>query len=105
MCLRKFELRKVKAKLEAEGWVFGDKSEDKILIIANSRVAERAGFSNLYRVYTTRFGEGAKRGTYKKRKSICIIFSLAHLTKTSKERESGVEHLIAFIYLKTIIVS
>ncbi len=87
---------KVKTKLEAEGWVFGDKSEDKILIIANSRVAERAGFSNLYRVYSTRFGEGANEALIKRENQFTSFFLGSLDKKTSKERESGVEHLIAF---------
>ena len=87
---------KVKTKLEAEGWVFGDNSEDKILIIANSRVAERAGFSNLYKVYSTRFGEGANEALIKRENQFTTFFLGSLDKKTSKERESGIEHLIAF---------
>ncbi|MBA3673368.1 MAG: ATP-dependent helicase [Chitinophagaceae bacterium] len=87
---------KIKTKLEAEGWVFTDNSEDKILIIANSRVAERAGFSNLYKVYSTRFGEGANEALIKRENYFTSFFLGSLDKKTSKERESGVEHLIAF---------
>ena len=34
-------------------------SDDKILIIANSRVARRSGFGNLYTAYNKRFPLGA----------------------------------------------
>lgn len=86
----------VKTKLEEKGWVFGENSEDKILIIANSRVAERAGFSDLYKVYSTRFGQGANEALIKRDYHFTSFFLGSLDKKTSKERESGVEHLVAF---------
>lgn len=83
-------------KLELQGWDFSSASNDKILIIANSRVAERGGFGRLYKVYSNRFGEGANEALMK-RENIFTKFFLGSLDKkTSKERKSGIEHLMSF---------
>lgn len=83
-------------KLEAKGWVFTEGSEDKILIIANSRVAERAKFGSLYKVFSNRFGEGANEALLK-RENPFVSFFLGYVDKkTSIEREIGLEHLISF---------
>ncbi|WP_158728204.1 UvrD-helicase domain-containing protein [Flavobacterium sp. I-STPA6A] len=81
------------AKLKQEGWNFEENSDDKILIIANSRVAERGGFGNLYKIYSTRYGDGATEALMK-RENVFTKFFLGSIDKkTSKERKSGVEHL------------
>ena len=87
---------KVIQKLESLGWNFGEKSEDKILIIANSRVAQRAGFYNLYKIFSTRYGEGANEALLKRENAFSSFFIGSVDKKTSKERETGIEHLISF---------
>lgn len=47
-------------KLKSEGWVFNGVSEDKILVLANRRVAQRAGFGNLFEIFSNRFGLATK---------------------------------------------
>lgn len=87
---------KVIAKLSAQGWNFDEDSDDKVLIIANSRVAERGKFGALYKVFTVRYGEGATDAVMK-RENIFTKFFLGSIDKkTSKERKSGIEHLISY---------
>jgi DNA helicase-2/ATP-dependent DNA helicase PcrA len=87
---------KVVGILEREGWNFGDGSEDKILIIANSRVADRGGFGALYKIFSVRFGEGAGDTLLKRQNPFSSFFLGTVDKKTSQEREIGVEHLISF---------
>jgi DNA helicase-2/ATP-dependent DNA helicase PcrA len=81
-------------QLEGEGWEFGKNSADKILIIANSRVAERGGFSNLYKIYSRRFGQGANDALLKRDHPLTQVFTGSVDKKTSTERQTGIEHLV-----------
>ena len=38
-------------KLSTSGWTFEGDSNAKILVLANSRVAQKAGFGNLYSIF------------------------------------------------------
>jgi DNA helicase-2/ATP-dependent DNA helicase PcrA len=79
--------------LQTNGWKFGDKSPDKVLIIANSRVAERGGFGELYKIAAARYFDPTE--ALMKRENILVRFFLGSVDKkTSKERKSGIEHLI-----------
>lgn len=82
--------------LTAKGWDFGENSKDRVLIIANSRVADRGGFGDLYRIAAHRYGERANDALMK-RENVLVRFFLGSVDKkTSKERESGIEHLLAY---------
>ena len=81
-------------ELESKGWEFGAESEDKILIIANSRVARRSGFGNLYTVYNKRFPLGAADALIKREHPLTSLFVGSMDKKTSIERKTGIEHLI-----------
>ena len=83
-------------ELESDGWNFGKDSDDKILIIANSRVAERGGFGDLYKIYSTRYGQGANEALLKRENYFTSFFIGSIDKKTSKERETGIEHLVAY---------
>ncbi|GAB1856110.1 UvrD-helicase domain-containing protein [Flavobacteriaceae bacterium MHTCC 0001] len=83
-------------KLESEGWDFGSGSDDKILIIANSRVARRGGFGDLYSTYSRRFGQGANEALLKRDNPITTLFLGSEDKKSSKERMTGIEHLVKF---------
>lgn len=87
---------KVVHKLESQGWNFGEDSEDKILIIANSRVAQRAGFGDLYKIFSMRYGEGANEALLKRQNAFSSFFIGSIDKKTSKERDVGIEHLISY---------
>lgn len=83
-------------ELESQGWNFNEESEDKILIIANSRVAERGGFGDLYRVFSDRFSQGANDQLLKRENTFVSFFLGSVDRKTSLERETGIEHLVRF---------
>ncbi|WP_417198931.1 UvrD-helicase domain-containing protein [Bizionia sp.] len=84
------------SKLEAEGWDFSESGDDKILIIANSKVAERAGFLNLYKLFVKRYTLSAKEALLKRENIFSSYFMGYTDKKTSKERETGIEHLFSF---------
>ncbi|MBU2998132.1 ATP-dependent helicase [Cellulophaga baltica] len=83
-------------ELEKKGWNFGPESEDKILIIANSRVAKRGGFGNLYSIYSRRYGLGGNDALLKRENPITAFFVGSMDKKTSNERRTGIEHLVSF---------
>ncbi|WP_340203558.1 UvrD-helicase domain-containing protein [Ascidiimonas sp. W6] len=83
-------------ELEKKGWDFGPGSEDKILIIANSRVARRGGFGNLYNIYSRRYGLGGNDALLKRENPITAFFVGSMDKKTSTERQTGIEHLVSF---------
>ena len=83
-------------ELVEKGWDFGAGSEDKILIIANSRVAQRGGFGDLYTAYSRRYGQGANEALIKRENPISALFMGSVDKKTSTERETGIEHLVSF---------
>ncbi|SFZ80254.1 ATP-dependent helicase [Tenacibaculum maritimum] len=82
--------------LKKKGWNFSENSEDKILIIANSRVAKRGGFGDLYTTYARRYGQGANEALLKRENPITAFFVGSMDKKTSIERKTGIEHLVSF---------
>lgn len=83
-------------ELIEKGWDFGAGSEDKVLIIANSRVAQRGGFGDLYTTYSRRYGQGANEALLKRENPISALFMGSVDKKTTTERETGIEHLVSF---------
>lgn len=84
------------SSLKTKGWDFSELGDDKILIIANSKVAERAGFLNLYKLFTKRYTLSAKEALLKRENIFSSYFMGSIDKKTSKERETGIEHLVSF---------
>jgi len=83
-------------ELTNAGWNFEAESPDKILIIANSRVANRGGFGNLYRIFSNRYRQGANDMLLKRESYLASFFTGSMDKKTSTERKTGIEHLISF---------
>lgn len=84
------------SELEIKGWDFSESGDDKILIIVNSKVAERAGFLNLYKLFNKRYTLSAKEALLKRENIFSSYFMGSIDKKTSKERETGIEHLVSF---------
>jgi len=84
---------KVIKQLESDGWNFLEGGDDKIIILANSKVAQRAGFESLYKLYNTRYKLSARERLLKREDKFASFFMGSIDKKTSVERESGVEHL------------
>ena len=87
---------KIISDLEKKGWDFGPGSQDKILIIANSRVAQRGGFGDLYSIFSRRYGLGGNDALLKRENPITAFFVGSMDKKTSTERATGIEHLVSF---------
>lgn len=87
---------KVIQKLTDEGWDFGTNSPDKILVLANSRIAERAGFPNLYKIFSKRFGQSTKERLLDRNHFLIKFFTGYIDKKNSQEREVGLENLIYY---------
>lgn len=83
-------------KLTTSGWIFEGDSNAKILVLANSRVAQRAGFGNLYSIFSTRFGQSTKERLLDRNHHLVTFFVGSIDKKTSQERRIGLEHLIGF---------
>ena len=83
-------------KLAASGWIFEGDSNAKILVLANSRVAQRAGFGNLYSIFSRRFGQSTKERLLDRNHHLVTFFVGSIDKKTSQERRIGLEHLIGF---------
>lgn len=83
-------------KLSETGWTFEGDSNAKILVLANSRVAKRAGFGNLYSIFSTRFGQSTKERLLDRNHPLVTFFVGTIDKKTSQERRIGLEHLINF---------
>lgn len=83
-------------KLIERGWNFESGSPDKVLIIANSRVAERGGFGELYKVFSKRYGQGANDMLLKRESHLISFFVGSMDRKTSIERKTGIEHIVSF---------
>jgi DNA helicase-2/ATP-dependent DNA helicase PcrA len=83
-------------KLATSGWIFEGDSNAKILVLANSRVAQRAGFGNLYSIFSTRFGQSTKERLLDRNHHLVTFFVGTIDKKTSQERRIGLEHLIGF---------
>jgi DNA helicase-2/ATP-dependent DNA helicase PcrA len=87
---------KVIKKLSESGWAFDGDANAKILVLANSRVAQRAGFGNLYSIFSTRFGQSTKERLLDRNHHLITFFVGSIDKKTSQERKTGLEHLIGF---------
>jgi DNA helicase-2/ATP-dependent DNA helicase PcrA len=87
---------KVLRKLSESDWIFEGKANSKILVLANSRVAQRAGFGNLYSVFSTRFGQSTKERLLDRTHHLITFFVGTIDKKTSQERKIGLEHLMDF---------
>lgn len=83
-------------KLKSEGWIFNGASEDKILVLANRRVAQRAGFGNLFEIFSRRFGLATKERLLDRTHPLITFFVGTIDKKTSQERKTGLEHLLDF---------
>lgn len=82
-----------------ENWVFNqsdNKKNDKILVLVNSAVAKRNGFSNLYRIYSRRYTRRVGDELNKRKNALIQYFVGYTDKKISQERETGIEHLIKF---------
>ncbi len=78
------------------GWMFEGDANAKVLVLANSRVAQRAGFGNLYSVFSTRFHQSTKERLLDRTHHLITFFVGSIDKKTSQERKTGLEHLIGF---------
>lgn len=87
---------KIIAKLDIDGWNYEGESPDKILVLANSRVAKRANFGELFQVYNNRYIFNTKEQLLDRNHSLIKFFTGYIDKKTSVERVVGVEHLIQF---------
>jgi Superfamily I DNA and RNA helicases len=83
-------------KISELGWVFEGDTNSKILVLANSRVAQRAGFGNLYSIFSTRFGQSTKERLLDRNHHLVTFFVGSIDKKTSQERKIGLEHLINY---------
>lgn len=86
----------VVTKLSALNWVFDGDSNAKILVLANSRVAQRAGFGDLYSIFSKRFGQSTKERLLDRNHPLVTFFVGTIDKKTSQERKTGIEHLINY---------
>ena len=89
---------KIIKKLNEKGWNFRGNNHDKILVLANSRVARRANFWKLFRVYDIRYGriQRTKDQLLDRNHPLIRYFTGYIDKKTSQERNTGIEHLIHF---------
>lgn len=83
-------------KISESDWTFEGDPNAKILVLANSRVAKRAGFGDLYSVFSTRFGQSTKERLLERNHPLITFFVGTIDKKTSQERRIGLEHLIQF---------
>lgn len=83
-------------KISESGWLFEGNANAKILVLANSRVAQRAGFGNLYSIFSKRFGQSTKERLLDRTHHLITFFVGSIDKKTSQERKTGLEHLIDF---------
>ncbi len=83
-------------KLSESSWIFEGIANAKILVLANSRVAQRAGFGSLYSIFSTRFGQSTKERLLDRTHHLITFFVGSIDKKTSQERKTGLEHLIGF---------
>lgn len=83
-------------KISESGWIFEGGANAKVLVLANSRVAQRAGFSNLYSIFSTRFGQSTKERLLDRNHPLITFFVGSIDKKTSQERKTGLEHLIDY---------
>src|SRR5690606_5249878 len=81
-------------KLIELGWDFRSNNLDKILVLANSRIADRAGFLKLYKIYSERYGQSTKERLLDRNHFLIKLFTGYIDKKTSQERQVGLEHLM-----------
>ncbi|MFH6960649.1 UvrD-helicase domain-containing protein [Flavobacterium aquidurense] len=86
----------VLAKLVKNDWNFENESKDKILVLANSRIAERAGFPKLYKIFSDRYNQSTKERLLDRNHFLIKLFTGHVDKKTSQERKIGLEHLMAY---------
>lgn len=84
--------------LNSKDWNFNGSNHDKILVLANSRVAKRANFWKLFRVFDIRYGRSQRTKDQLLDRNHPLIRYFTGYTdkKTSQERKIGIEHLIFF---------
>lgn len=87
---------KVVQKLSQKDWIFEGKANSKILVLANSRVANRAGFGNLYKIFADRFPLNVKERLLDRNHPLITLFVGSIDKKTSQERKTGIEHLMGY---------
>ena len=83
-------------KLEKQDWVFNKAGFDKILVLANSRIAERAGFSRIFKLFSSRFGQSVKERFLDRNHILIRLFTGYVDKKSSQERTVGLEHLLLY---------
>ncbi len=89
------EYEKITNYLSRNGWDFGENGVDKILVLTNSKIAKRGGFSTLYKIFSTRYSLSAKRQLLDRENPLLKPFVGYYDKKSSVERGIGVEHLVA----------
>lgn len=97
--LKKFKndfYKNVNHKLIGLGWDFSSNNLDKILVLANSRIADRAGFLKLYKIYSEQYGQSTKERLLDRNHFLIKLFTGYIDKKTSQEREVGLEHLMTY---------
>lgn len=84
--------------LESKEWELHDEGIDKILILTNSKVAGRAGFGELYKIYDSKYGRSqrTKQQLLDREHAFIQLFVGSYDKKSSIERENGIEHLCQF---------
>jgi len=84
--------------LNSKDWNFKGNNHDKILVLANSRVAKRANFWRLFRVFDIRYGRSKRtKDQLLDRNNPLVRYFTGYIDKkTSQERNTGIEHLIHF---------
>ncbi|GEM51837.1 DNA helicase [Empedobacter brevis NBRC 14943 = ATCC 43319] len=83
-------------KLKLENWNFESNSKDKILVLANSRIADRGGFSNLYSIFSKRSSLAVKENLLDRNHILIKLFCGYVDKKSSQERKVGLEHLLNY---------
>ena len=83
-------------KISELGWASEGDTNSKILVLANSRVAQRAGFGKLYSIFSARFGQSTKERLLDRSHYLVTFFVGSIDKKTSQERKIGLEHLINY---------
>lgn len=78
------------------GWMFEGDANAKVLVLANSRVTNRAGFGNLYKIFVDRYPLNVKERLLDRNHPLITFFVGSTDKKTSQERKTGIEHLIGY---------
>lgn len=83
-------------KLSESYWIFEGSANAKILVLANRRVAQRAGFGELFSIFSNRFEKRTKEKLLDRNHPLITFFVGTIDKKTSQERKIGLEHLMDF---------